>query len=150
MASSRFERRQENLALPETKIFVALVKQARGEKRGLFGIAYALAHLGLPDSWVRERVTGRIRVRASDIEILKEVLVVAADQPRPGRAVNPELVAFRTAVARMCRECAPDPKKQGEPQLCPEGLCPLRTVSPLQLSPKATRDRPIVGKDWGK
>lgn len=150
MASSRVERRRENLALPETKIFVEIVKRARGDKRGLFGIAYALAHLGLPDSWMRERVTGRIRVRASDIEILKEVLEVAGDQPRPGRAVNPELVAFRKAVARMCHECAPEPAHKRNEQMCPDGMCALRPVSPLQLSPKASKHRPIVGKDWGK
>jgi hypothetical protein len=150
MASSRVERRRENLALPETKIFIEMVRQARGDKRGLFGIAYSLAHLGLPDSWMRERVTGRIRVKASDVEILKQVLLLAGDQPRPGHAVNPELVAFRKAVSKMCRECAPEPERRGAEPLCPEGLCPLRPVSPLQLSPRATKARPIVGKDWSR
>jgi hypothetical protein len=154
--ADRLERMRVNLQSPQSKIFTQMVRTARGDSRALAGVAYAHERLGLPASWLRERMAGRIRVKPLDIEILDRVIDIAKSTPN-GVALNierdptqsAEVGEYRRAVAKMCRECAPAPAK-GDDQQCPDGQCPLRPVSPLELHPRAHRNPPIVGKDWAR
>ena len=153
--SERHDRIRANLQTPESKIFTQLVRQARGDSRALAGVAYAHERLGLPMSWMRERMAGRIRIKPLDIEILHRVIDIAKSTPH-GIALTPEHVAqsaevgeYRRAVSKMCRECAPAARGNDDQQ-CPDGQCPLRPVSPLQLHPRALKNPPIVGKDWSR
>jgi hypothetical protein len=154
--TDRLERMRVNLQTPQSKIFTQMVRTARGDSRALAGVAYAHERLGLPASWLRERMAGRIRVKPLDIEILDRLIDIAKSTPN-GVALNierdpaqsAEVGEYRRAVAKMCRECAPPPDT-GKDQQCPDGQCPLRPVSPLQLHPRAHRNPPIVGKDWAR
>lgn len=153
--SERHGRIRINLQTPESKIFTQLVRQARGDARALAGVAYAHERLGLPISWMRERMAGRIRIKPLDIEILDRVIDIAKSTPNgvtissDAPSQSAEVGEYRRAVAKMCRECAPAPKRDDDQQ-CPDGQCPLRPVSPLQLHPRAHRNPPIVGRDWGR
>lgn len=154
--SDREQRIRVNLQTPESKIFTQMVRRARGDSRALAGVAYAHERLGLPASWMRERMAGRIRVKPLDIEILDRVIDIAKSTPNGITLTNDrapiesaEVGEYRRAVAKFCRECAPAPTSN-EDQQCPDGQCPLRPVSPLQLHPRAHRNPPTVGKDWGR
>lgn len=160
--SERDVRIKKNLALAEAKIFVEMVRAARGDSRVLAGVAAAHDELGLPISWMRERMAGRIRIKPLDLETLKKVIGAAQATPQSriattegGRSLKPdvwnvELAEHRRVVAKFCRECAPSPKKPGDDQFCPDGVCPLRPISPLSLAKDAKRRLPIVGRDWGR
>jgi hypothetical protein len=160
--SDRDVRIKKNLALAEAKIFVEMVKAARGNSRVLAGVASAHDELGLPISWMRERMAGRIRIKPLDLETLKKVVDAAKATPqsrsakiegsrsRTIDASNVELAEHRRVVAKFCRECAPSPEEPGDEQFCPDGVCPLRPISPLTLAKNAKRGLPIVGKDWGR
>lgn len=155
--ADRLERMRVNLQSPQSKIFTQMVRTARGDSRALAGVAYAHERLGLPASWLRERMAGRIRIKPLDIEILDRLIDIAKSTPNgvvltmesaPNQSA--EVAEYRRAVAKMCRECAPAADRQHDDQQCPDGQCPLRPVSPLQLHPRAHRNPPIVGKDWSR
>lgn len=160
--SDRDVRIKRNLALAEAKIFVEMVKAARGNSRVLAGVAVAHDELGLPISWMRERMAGRIRIKPLDLETLKKVIDAAKATPqsrslkvegsrsRTLDGSNVELAEHRRVIAKFCRECAPSPEEPGDEQFCPDGVCPLRPISPLTLAKNAKRDLPIVGRDWGR
>jgi hypothetical protein len=160
--SDRDVRIKRNLALAEAKIFVEMVKAARGNSRVLAGVASAHDELGLPISWMRERMAGRIRIKPLDLETLKKVVDAAQATPqsrsakiegsrsRTVDASNVELAEHRRVVAKFCRECAPSSEEPGDEQFCPDGVCPLRPISPLTLAKNAKRGLPIVGRDWGR
>jgi hypothetical protein len=160
--SDRDIRIKRNLALAEAKIFVEMVKAARGNSRVLAGVAVAHDELGLPISWMRERMAGRIRIKPLDLETLKKVIDAAKATPqsrslkiegsrsRVSDGSNVELAEHRRVIAKFCRECAPSPEEPGDEQFCPDGVCPLRPISPLTLAKNAKRDLPIVGRDWGR
>lgn len=151
----RDQRSAANLTTPEAKIFVEMVRRARGDSRALSGVAYAHESLGLPTSWMRERVAGRIRVKAGDLEILQRLIEVAQSNPyhggktiivapeRSGEA-SAELRMFRVAVRKMCRECVDADTDEAAKRIgCPDRRCPLRDVSPLSLCAN-----PIEHPDW--
>jgi hypothetical protein len=101
-------------------------------------------------------MAGRIRIKPVDLEILERLLsiaktgsVEAADRKSNREEASLEVAKYRNAIGKMCRSCAPDPKRGETEQLCPDSVCPLRSVSPLRLSDKAWGP-PIVGKDWGR
>jgi hypothetical protein len=160
--SDRDARVKKNLALAEAKIFVEMVKAARGHSRVLAGVASAHDELGLPISWMRERMAGRIRIKPLDLETLKKVIDAAKATPQSRSAKiessrsrgldgsNVELAEHRRVIAKFCRECAPSPEEPGDEQFCPDGVCPLRPISPLTLAKNAKRGLPIVGRDWGR
>jgi|TARA_R110000868_G_scaffold183070_1_gene424245 hypothetical protein len=160
--SDRDVRIKRNLGLAEAKIFVEMVKAARGNSRVLAGVAVAHDELGLPISWMRERMAGRIRIKPLDLETLKKVIDAAKATPqsrslkvegsrsRTLDGSNVELAEHRRVIAKFCRECAPSPDEPGDEQFCPDGVCPLRPISPLTLAKNAKRDLPIVGRDWGR
>lgn len=160
--SDRDVRIKRNLGLAEAKIFVEMVKAARGNSRVLAGVAIAHDELGLPISWMRERMAGRIRIKPLDLETLKKVIDAAKATPqsrslkvegsrsRTLDGSNVELAEHRRVIAKFCRECAPSPDEPGDEQFCPDGVCPLRPISPLTLAKNAKRDLPIVGRDWGR
>lgn len=151
----RDQRSAANLTTPEAKIFVEMVRRARGDSRALSGVAYAHESLGLPTSWMRERVAGRIRVKAGDLEILERLIEVAQSNPYHGfRPSTPpversdgssaELRMFRVAVRKMCRECVDADTDEAAKRIgCPDRRCPLRDVSPLSLC-----SNPIEHPDW--
>ena len=150
----RDRRIKVNLATAEGKIFVAIVKRARGDARALSSVAYAHDRLGLPISWMRERMAGRIRVKPLDL-IIVEQLIAIAKSSEPGatpRDTHPkdraEVAEYRRSVAKFCRGCAPE-REDGSEQLCPDSECALRSVSPLQLDPRGYGAM-IVGKDWSR
>jgi len=153
--ADRDERIRRNLAVAEGKIFLEMVRTARGNSRVLTNVTAAHESLGLPASWMRERMAGRIRVKPVDLEILERLLSVAKSgkmeggRTPPGDTANLELVKYRAAIGKFCRGCAPEPENDRDEQLCPDSICPLRSVSPLALSPKAYGS-PVVGKDWGR
>jgi hypothetical protein len=142
----RDRRSAANLQLPEAKIFVEVVRRARGDARALSGVQVAHDALGLPSSWMRERMAGRIRVKAVDLEILDRLLGIAKANPYHGTksstptvkkedSLNEELRMYRVAVRRMCRECVGgDDDADAVAIGCPDGRCPLRRVSPLPMS----------------
>jgi hypothetical protein len=160
--SDRDVRIKRNLGLAEAKIFVEMVKAARGNSRVLAGVAVAHDELGLPISWMRERMAGRIRIKPLDLETLKKVIDAAKATPqsrslkvegsrsRTLDGSNVELAEHRRVIAKFCRECAPSPDEPGDEQFCPDGVCPLRPISPLTLATNAKRALPIVGRDWGR
>ena len=151
----RDQRSAANLTTPEAKIFVEMVRRARGDSRALSGVAYAHESLGLPTSWMRERVAGRIRVKAGDLEILARLIEVARSNPYHGGKMivvvpersdelSAELRMFRGAVRKMCRECVDADTDEAAKQIgCPDRRCPLRDVSPLSLC-----SNPIQPGDW--
>jgi len=153
----RDKRIKANLALPEAKIFVEMVRRARGDSKALSGVAAAVDALGLPPSWMRERMAGRIRIKSADLEILGRLVDIARSNPyhvakstaTPARTSiegsSDELRVYRNAVRRFCRQCVgADREDKNEDLRCPDAGCPLRGVSPLQLD-----DRPIlVGETW--
>lgn len=150
----RERRIRVNLATAEGKIFVEVVRRARGDSRALGGVAYAHDRLGLPTSWMRERMAGRIRVKPLDLVILDQLISIAKSA-HPGaepRDTHPrdraEVAEYRRAVGKFCRGCAREPD-DGSEQLCPDSECALRPVSPLQLDPRGYGAM-IVGKDWGR
>lgn len=154
--ADRAERVRHNLTTAEAKIFVAMVRGARGDSRVLTNVTNAHDTLGLPASWMRERMAGRIRIKPVDLEILERLLsiaktgsVEAADRKKNREEASLEVAKYRNAIGKMCRSCAPDPKRGETEQFCPDSVCPLRSVSPLRLSEKAWGP-PIVGKDWGR
>ena len=152
--AERDERIKKNLSIAEAKIFFEMVRTARGNSRVLVNVTAAHEALGLPASWMRERMAGRIRVKPVDLEILERLVSVAKSDNIPtgsgtSEVSSVELVKYRAAVGKFCRGCAPEPKSSRDEQLCPDGQCPLRPVSPLSLSPRAYGS-PIVGKDWGR
>lgn len=154
--TDRAERVRHNLATAEAKIFKAMVQSARGDSRVLTNVTTAHDTLGLPASWMRERMAGRIRIKPVDLEILERLLSIAktgsieaADRKKNREEASLEVAKYRNAIGKMCRTCAPDPKRGETEQLCPDSVCPLRSVSPLRLSEKAW-GAPIVGKDWGR
>lgn len=154
--ADRAARSRTNLASAEAKIFIAMVRGARGDSRVLANVTAAHDSLGLPSSWMRERMAGRIRVKPVDLEILERLLsiaktgsVEAVDRKSHREEASLEVSKYRNAIGKMCRSCAPDPKAGETEQLCPDSVCPLRSVSPLRLSEKAWGP-PIVGKDWGR
>ena len=136
----------QNLATPEGKIFQAMVLKARDGSRSLSGVTRAQEALGLPSSWLRERYAGRIRIRSSDLEVLKRLIEEAKGQPfrsgpvddsPPERKINYEAVTYRRAVRRFCRECVGAEAAESDRDLeCPDASCPLRPISPLRLSEK--------------
>ena len=141
----RDQRSAANLTTPEAKIFVEMVRRARGDARALSGVAFAHETLGLPTSWMRERMAGRIRVKAGDLEILQRLVEVAQSNPYHGgktviiapeksEAASAELRMFRVAVRKMCRECVGGDTDEAAKEIgCPDRACPLRDVSPLSL-----------------
>jgi hypothetical protein len=142
--TDRDQRSAANLTTPEAKIFVEMVRRARGDSRALSGVAYAHESLGLPTSWMRERMAGRIRVKAGDLEILERLIEVAQSNPYHGKTViiapersgatSAELRMFRVSVRKMCRECVgADTDEAAKVIGCPDRQCPLRDVSPLSL-----------------
>jgi len=158
-AKERDAKAKINLARPEAKIFYAMVKEARGTRRALSGVSVAQDELGLPTSWLRERVAGRIRVKPVDLEILQRLIGIAKSrvyhaglnveeaQARRRENAKPsaELAEYRQAVRKMCRECVGcDGREKDEDLECPDGSCPLRPISPLKLSGKPI----IVGETW--
>jgi hypothetical protein len=155
----RDEKSKSNLARPEAKIFYAMVKEARGNKRALAGVSVAQDELGLPTSWLRERVAGRIRVKPVDLEVLQRLINIAKSRVyhsgitveeatarrRENAKPSAELAEYRRAVRRMCRECVGcDGRDKDEDLECPDGSCPLRPISPLKLSAKPI----VVGETW--
>ena len=100
----------------------------------------------MPSSWLRERYAGRIRIRSSDLEVLKRLIEEAKGQPfrsgpvddsPPERKINYEAVTYRRAVRRFCRECVGAEAAESDRDLeCPDASCPLRPISPLRLSEK--------------
>lgn len=158
-AKERDAKAKINLARPEAKIFYAMVKEARGKRRALAGVSVAQDELGLPTSWLRERVAGRIRVKPVDLEILQRLIGIAKTrvyhsgltieeaQARRRENAKPsaELAEYRQAVRKMCRECVGcDGREKDEELECPDGSCPLRPISPLKLSAKPI----VVGETW--
>lgn len=150
----RDRRIKVNLATAEGKIFVAIVKRARGDARALSSVAYAHDRLGLPISWMRERMAGRIRVKPLDLVIVEQLIAIAKSS-EPGatpRDTHPkdraEVAEYRRSVAKFCRGCAPE-REDGSEQLCPDSECALRSVSPLQLDQRGYGAM-IVGKDWSR
>ena len=135
-----------NLDTPNGKIFVEMVRIARGDSNALSGVSAAHDALGLPSSWMRERVAGRIRVKSGDLETLKRLVDIAKSNPyRPSQgseprqqrdpALNVELRQHRIAVRKMCRECiGADNDDEADRIGCPDGRCPLRAVSPVRMS----------------
>lgn len=157
MTRRKYTRRgaiSENLATPEGKIFRAMVAKGRNGSRSLSGVTRAQEALGLPSSWLRERFAGRIRIRPSDLEVLKRLIEEAQGQPfksgpvlspQPDRRENYEAVTYRRAVRRMCRECVGAESSEPDSDLeCPDASCPLRPISPLRLSEKPIR----IGETW--
>ena len=143
----RADKIKSNLATPEGKIFVEVVRRARGDSRALAGVAVAHEILGLPTSWMRERVNGRIRVKAIDLEILDRLVDVAKSTPyhrkleeqfspaRGDKTTSEELRLYRLSVRKMCRECVGGESDEEAQEIgCPDGRCPLRRVSPLPMS----------------
>jgi cob(I)alamin adenosyltransferase len=104
---------------------------------------------------MRERVAGRIRVKAGDLEILQRLIEVAQSNPYHGGKTiivaperseqsSAELRMFRVAVRRMCRECVDADTDEAAKQIgCPDRQCPLRDVSPLSMC-----SNPIQPGDW--
>jgi hypothetical protein len=155
----RDEKSKSNLARPEAKIFYAMVKEARGNKRALAGVSVAQDELGLPTSWLRERVAGRIRVKPVDLEVLQRLINIAKSRVyhsgitpeeatarrRENAKPSAELAEYRRAVRRMCRECVGcDGRDKDEDLECPDGSGPLRPISPLKLSAKPI----VIGETW--
>lgn len=158
-AKERDAKAKINLARPEAKIFYAMVKEARGNRRALAGVSVAQDELGLPTSWLRERVAGRIRIKPIDLEILQRLIGIAKSRnyhaglsvtdAKERRKEHPktsaELAEYRQAVRKMCRECVGcDGRDKDEELECPDGSCPLRPISPLKLSAKPI----VVGETW--
>ena len=54
--ADRDERIRRNLAVAEGKIFLEMVRTARGNSRVLTNVTAAHESLGLPASWMRERI----------------------------------------------------------------------------------------------
>lgn len=93
--------------------------------------------------WFRERYFGGVRPSLEDVEWVR-LQALGTDTITSG--VRQEIRVYRYAIAEMCRICAPE-EDEGTPQLCPDAICPLRGVSPLELSPRAHRRLPLSADD---
>ena len=105
----RDEKSKTNLARPEAKIFYAMVKEARGNKRALAGVSVAQDELGLPTSWLRERVAGRIRVKPVDLEVLQRLINIAKSRVYHSGITPEEASARRRENAKPSAELADEP-----------------------------------------
>lgn len=148
--SDREARSTANLTTPEARIFVEMVRRARGDSRALAGVAVAHESLGLPTSWLRERMAGRIRVKAGDLEILQRLIEYAQTNfaaprvvvyvPDKSEGASAELRMFRVSVRKMCRECVGADSDSAAKEIgCPDRQCPLREVSPLSIAKNPIR-----------
>jgi hypothetical protein len=57
-----------------------------------------------------------------------------------------QLNFYEQVVANMCRQCASP--AEDEVAKCWDAMCPLRPISPLELSSKAKQNPPLGEKDW--
>lgn len=102
----------------------------------LFGL---MPDYGRKVHWVRERYFGGVTPSLEDVEWVR--LQAIGTQGIAG-GIRQEIRVYRYAIAEMCRVCAPE-EEDGMPQLCPDAICPLRGVSPLELHPNAHRRLPL-------
>lgn len=89
--------------------------------------------------WMRERYFGGVVPKPEDTEWVR--LKAMGTTGITGGA-SQELRIYRYAIEEMCRVCTGGATNE-EPALCPDGLCPLRSVSPLELSPTAWKRLPL-------
>jgi hypothetical protein len=88
--------------------------------------------------WMRERYFGGVMPSPEDIEWVR-LKSMSIDNMTGG--ILQEIRVYRYAIAEMCRVCTGS--DDDEPPLCPDAICPLRGVSPLELSPDAWRKLPL-------
>jgi hypothetical protein len=93
--------------------------------------------------WFRERYFGGVVPSLEDVEWVR-LQAIGTEGITGG--VKQEIRVYRYAIAEMCRICAPE-EDDGVPQLCPDAICPLRGVSPLELHPRALRRLPLSADD---
>lgn len=104
---------------------------------------FQLAHdHGRTIHWMRERYYGGTNPRPEDIAW---VHLKAVGENAIGLPVFNDLDRHRAAVSQFCRVCVS--ADDGEEPLCPDSLCPLRSVSPLPLASTALRNAPFSADD---
>lgn len=136
---------------PRTVQFRQLVRDARGDERGIAGIGEALASHGIRRDWLRDRDFGRAPVLDEDLVTLRAILdtarqivtrdgviayaakqTAAATAARAGRG---QVSAMREVVAAFCVQCSD--------KACMDATCLLRPISPLPLASRAHRHDPL-------
>jgi hypothetical protein len=93
--------------------------------------------------WMRERYFGGVLPSLEDIEWVK-LKAIGTESITGG--IRQEIRIYRYAIDEMCRVCTGG-GSEDEPALCPDAICPLRGVSPLELSPSAARRLPLSADD---
>ena len=89
--------------------------------------------------WARERYFGGVTPSPSDVEWVR---LKAMGTEHIVGGIRQEIRIYRYAVEEMCRVCTGG--SEGDtPALCPDAICPLRGVSPLELSPRAAKSLPL-------
>ena len=83
-------------------------------------------------SWAKERYYGGILAKNEDIAWAR----LGAIENEVSADVATAVSRLSSCVSKMCYQCVAADPRRAQNAVCPDSLCPLRPVSPIQLTRK--------------